>query len=189
MKRGKILIVSGPSGAGKTTVVREFLSRVKTPFHCSVSATTRSPRPGEVDGVNYHFITPEQFAAKQAENGFLESVEVFGTGVWYGTPVEEVEPYLSRGEWTLLEIDVRGCELIKQRYGKEVVSVFISPGSMKALEERLRGRKTESEADIAIRLKRAEAEMATADKYDYIVVNDVVADAADAICDIVEKEI
>ena len=189
MKRGKILIISGPSGAGKTTVVKEFLSRVKTPFHCSVSATTRSPRPGEVDGVNYHFITPEQFAAKKAENGFLESVEVFGTGVWYGTPIEEVEPFLNKGEWTLLEIDVRGCELIKQRYGKEVVSVFISPGSMKALEERLRGRKTESEADIAIRLKRAEAEMATADKYDYIVVNDVVAKAADAICHIVEKEI
>ena len=188
MKRGKILIISGPSGAGKSTVVREFLSRVKTPFHCSVSATTRSPRSGETNGTNYHFITPEQFAAKQSKNGFLESFEVFGTGVWYGTPIEEVEPYLNQGKWTLLEIDVRGCEVIKQKYGKEVVSVFISPGSMQALEERLRGRKTESEEEISIRLKRAEAEMATADKYDYIVVNDSVADAADAICYIVEKE-
>ena len=126
---------------------------------------------------------------RQRMSAGTRAIEVFGTGVWYGTPVEEVEPFLNKGEWTLLEIDVRGCELIKQRYGKEVVSVFISPGSMAALEQRLRGRKTESEADIAIRLKRAEAEMATADKYDYIVVNDVVARAADAICHIVEKEI
>ncbi len=188
MKRGKILIISGPSGAGKSTVVKEFLTRAAIPFHCSVSATTRSPRPGEVDGVNYHFITTQQFFDRKAQDGFLESFEVFGSGVWYGTPVEEVEPYLSKGCWTLLEIDVRGCQAVKERYSDEVVSVFISPGSMGALEKRLRGRKTESEEEIRIRLKRAEAEMATASSYDYIVINDSVANAVNAICHIVEKE-
>ncbi len=188
MKRGKILIISGPSGAGKSTVVREFLSRCPAPFHCSVSATTRSPRQGEQEGINYHFITTEQFLSKQSENGFLESFEVFGSGVWYGTPVEEVEPYLEQGTWVLLEIDVRGAQEVRRRYSDQVISVFISPGSMEILQQRLRGRKTESEADIAIRLKRAQAEMDSANQYNFIVVNDCVADAADAICHIVEKE-
>lgn len=188
MKRGKILIISGPSGAGKSTVVREFLSRCPIPFHCSISATTRAPRPGEQEGVNYYYLSPEEFNSRRASSGFLESFEVFSSGTWYGTPVEEVEPYLTQGVWALLEIDIRGAQAVREKYGKEVVSVFISPGSMEILQQRLRGRKTESEADIAVRLKRAEAEMASADQYNYVVVNDCVAAAADAICHIVEKE-
>ncbi len=188
MKRGKILIVSGPSGAGKSTVVQEFLRRTTLDFHCSVSSTTRSARRGEVDGVNYHFISPEQFLERQRQGLFLESFQVFGSGAWYGTSVDEVEPYLSKGTWVLLEIDVRGAAEVRRRYGSEALSVFISPGSLTVLEQRLRGRQTETEEQIAVRLKRAEEEMRSANEYNYTVINNAVAQAADAICQIVAKE-
>ena len=188
MERGKILIISGPSGAGKSTVVQEFLHRTPVSFHCSVSSTTRSPRPGEQDGVNYHFISAAAFEQKRNQGDFLESFQVFGSGAWYGTSVEEVEPWLERGSWVLLEIDVRGAAEIRRRYGSEVVSVFISPGSLEILEQRLRGRKTETEEQIAVRLKRAEEELQSAKEYSYTVINNAVAEAADAICQIVAKE-
>ncbi len=179
-KRGKIVVISGPSGAGKGTVIRELLRQSPVRLVESVSATTRQPRPGEVDGVDYHFLSPETFARRRKNDEFLECFQVFGTDCWYGTLKSEVEPRLERGEWVLLEIDVQGAKQVV-RHDREAVTIFLDPGSLDELERRLRGRQTETEAAIRVRLEQARGEMAEADGYRYRVVNDTVTRAAGEI--------
>lgn len=171
-KRGKLIVISGPSGTGKGTIVRRLLQNRNAEL--SVSCTTRAPRDGEVDGKDYHFLTPELFEHMEAEGGFLESAEVFGHR--YGTPRANIERTLAEGRDVLLEIDVQGAMQIKERF-PEAVLVFIKPPSEEELRRRLTSRGTETEEQIRERLGKAQAEIAQADNYDYVVVNDDLAGA------------
>jgi guanylate kinase len=183
---GRVVVISGPSGAGKSTLRRRLIERAPVPLVRSVSATTRRPRPGEVDGVDYHFLSREEFALRRRRGEFLECFQVFNQGDWYGTLREEVAAGLGAGKWVLLEIDVQGEQAVVRRY-PDAVSIFIRPGSVEELERRLRGRNTETEHAVQVRLKEALAEMAVADRYRYQVINDDLDRAVGEICDILTQ--
>jgi guanylate kinase len=180
---GKLIIVSGPSGAGKTTVLRRLFESCPAPLVASVSATTRAPREGEIDGVDYHFLSPEEFARRRAAGDFLECCEVYSQGDWYGTLRSEVAPSLAEGKWVVLEIDVKGTLAVLEHYPR-ALTIFLAPASPEDLERRLRARATESAAALARRLEVARRELAAADRYCYRVTNDDVAKAAGEICEI-----
>jgi guanylate kinase len=180
---GQLVVVSGPSGVGKSTVLQRLLESTSNELIPSVSATTRPPRPGEIDGAHYHFLTPEAFEQQRREGGFLECFQVFGTETWYGTPRSEVEPRLAAGQSVLLEIDVQGARQVVKEY-PDAITIFIRTGTAEELESRLRGRNTETEEHIQQRLARAREEMAAADEYDHQVVNDDVDRAVREIQDI-----
>jgi guanylate kinase len=184
--RGKIVVISGPSGVGKTTVVQRLCQRAGVPLVVSVSATTRPPRPGEVDGKHYHFLTAEEFALRRQRGDFLECYEVFGRGHWYGTLRSEVAPSLAAGKWVVLMIDVHGKEQVVERF-PDAVTIFLRPGSLEQLERQLRGRKTESEQSIQRRLEEARRELAQAPRYRYQVTNDSVDHAVQQICRILTQ--
>ena len=167
--QGRLIVLSGPSGSGKSTVVQRLLAAGDLPLRLSVSATTRPPRPGEEDGKQYWFWTPERFDRGIAEGEFLEWTQLFGHR--YGTLKSEVEPYLQRGIHVLLEIDVHGAEAIRRQFPQAVL-VFLKTPSLAEYERRLRLRGTEDEAAIQRRLERAVAELAAAPRYDYQIVND-----------------
>ena len=180
---GTALIVSGPSGTGKSTVCKPVMTTMPD-LHFSVSCTTRSPRPGEQDGVDYFFITTEEFQRRLQADAFLEHAEVHGN--LYGTPRSEVEPYVVAGRDVLLDIDVQGARQVRQRIadtptGRAAVFVFIAPPSLEELERRLRGRQTETEAAIQRRLSNARDEMAAWLEYDYLVINDQVEAAGNQL--------
>jgi guanylate kinase len=181
-----VVVVSGPSGAGKTTLVAALLARCEVPLAMSVSATTRPPRHGERHGVEYFFLSEEEFAARRAAGEFLECCEVFGRGVWYGTLRSEVTPRLAEGKWVLLEIDVQGAREVLRSY-PDALTLFVSPGSVAELERRLRGRGTDSQEAIERRLEAARREMDAADQYQFRIVNDSVERAVDEICSILRR--
>ena len=182
--QGRLIVVSGPSGAGKTTVLKAVFARCPR-LVPSVSATTRPPRPGEVDGVDYYFLTPDDFAARRARGEFLECFEVFGRGYWYGTLQSEVAPRLAKGEWVVLEIDVDGTLAVLKKY-PDAVTFFVRPDSIEDLERRLRGRGTESEDAIQRRLAVARRELGFVDRYRYVVRNQSVDEAVEEILNILE---
>lgn len=183
---GKLVIISGPSGAGKSSVVRELLTSCGLPLRMSVSATTRAPREGELDGVHYHFLTSEEFARRRAAGEFLECKEVFGRGDWYGTLKSEVEAGHRAGQWVVLEIDVEGAtSVLTER--PDAITIFIDPGTHDELERRLRSRGTESDAAIRRRLEVAERELVMAHKYQYRVVNETLPQAVREICEILNR--
>ncbi len=184
-KTGKLVVVSGPSGVGKSTVVRELLNRFSNRLRLSVSATTRPPRPDEKDGTHYHFLTDQQFSDRRQRDEFVETIEVFGRGHWYGTLWTEVRPFLDDGKWVLLEIDVDGAESVLEQF-TEPISIFIRPDSLEELERRLRSRATENEESIERRLSVARRELKLADRYEYQVVNKTVAQAVEDICQILQ---
>lgn len=157
----------------------------RLPLQMSVSATTRPPRPGEINGVHYWFLTPAEFSARQEKGEFLESFEVFGGGHWYGTLRETVSTGLQAGKWVVLEIDVQGAAEVCRAF-PDAITLFVHPGSLTELERRLRGRKTETEAAICDRLETARREVATSHWYQHTIVNDSLADCAAAICSILE---
>ena len=183
---GRLVIISGPSGAGKSTVVDRLLRDCPLPLALSVSATTRSPRPGEDEGLDYHFLTKEEFQGRRNAGEFLECCEVFGRGHWYGTLKSEVASGLAAGKWVILEIDVEGAMKVLQQ-APDAVTVFIHPGSMEELERRLRGRKTEAAGDINRRLEIARHEMTFAPRYAHVVVNQAVDQAVREICEILTR--
>ena len=183
---GRLVVVSGPAGVGKTTVLRRLFQCAPVPLVASVSATTRPPRPGETDGVDYHFLSEEEFAELRRRGEFLEAFEVFGLGYWYGTLLREVTSGLGAGKWVLLEIDVQGALAVIQRY-PDAITIFLCPANMDELERRLRGRKTETEERIQRRLEEARKEMALAHRYRHQVVNDEVDRAVQEICDILAQ--
>ncbi|MBO4854567.1 MAG: guanylate kinase [Oscillospiraceae bacterium] len=181
---GKIFIVAGPSGAGKSTVLAE-LFRGRGDLFYSVSATTRDPRPGEADGVNYHFITADRFRQMINEDAFLECAEYVGN--FYGTPKKPVDAALAAGKDAILEIEVQGA---KQVYAKrpDAIRIFIIPPSWEELERRLVDRGTDTPEKIQKRLLRARVELADAREYDYIVLNDTVDKAAEELRAILRAE-
>lgn len=180
---GRLIIISGPSGAGKSTVVSQLLEQCPLPLQISVSATTRAPRAGEVDGQDYYFLTPERFAELREAGDFLECKEVFGLGCWYGTLREPVATGVNAGKWVILEIDVEGALEVMES-DLNPITLFIHPGDMEELERRLRARNTESDAQIAARLATATTEFQSITRYQYPIINDQVDRAVDEICSI-----
>ena len=180
---GKLIVISGPSGAGKTTLLKK-LFEVCPGLIASVSATTRPPRPGEQNGVAYHFLAEVEFQRRRQAGEFLECHEVFGRGTWYGTLESEVAPSLAAGKSIVLEIDVQGAMTVLKRY-PEALTIFVHPSSVDELERRLRGRATESEESIQRRLEVARRELACSDRYRAQVVNDDVDRAVQEICEII----
>lgn len=168
---GRIVIVSGPSGAGKSTVLRRLLDQAPWPLALSVSATTRLPRPGERHGIDYFFLSKDEFAARRAREEFLEWKEVFGRGDWYGTLWSQVTTGLQQGKWLILEIDVAGAMTVVERY-PDAITIFLHPGSIDELERRLRGRGTESAESLQRRLEVARQEIEFLPRYRHAVVND-----------------
>ncbi len=184
---GKIIIISGPSGVGKTTVLRELFESCELPLEESVSATTRDQRPGETDGVSYRYMSHEQFE-KHHENGdFLECCEVFGYGHWYGTLREPVTTGLKQGKWIVLELDVEGAAKVLKHY-PDAITIFIHPGSLEELERRLRGRGTETEKVLKRRLAVAKRELDASSMYRHIVTNQSVDQTVNDICELLQAE-
>jgi len=181
METGKVVIISGPSGAGKTTVVKQLIQECSLPLELSVSATTRPARPGERDGIDYRFMSDEKFQHHRENQDFLECFEVFGRGYWYGTLKTDVTTSLAAGKWVILEIDVQGMKSVKSQYA-DAISVFIRPSSLDELERRLRGRATESEETIQRRLEVADHEWSYKTQYTYDIINESVDDTVKTIC-------
>ena len=169
MSPGPLIIVSGPSGSGKSTLIERLLGERKWPLHLSVSVTTRPLRPGERDGVHYHFWTRERFEQEIQAGGFLEWADVYGN--YYGTLQSEVTPHRNRGTGVLLDIDVKGWEQVKGKC-PEAVSIFIRTASPQVLEQRLRQRGTENEEAIQRRLRGAAAELVRSPEYEHQIIND-----------------
>ena len=182
---GLLLVVSAPSGCGKTTIVKRVMDTLPG-LVFSVSHTTRSPRPGEVDGVHYHFVDGQTFSAIRGRqpSGFLEWAEVHGN--MYGTSVDSVVAKQQAGHDVLLDIDVQGAAQVRQRTNP--VTIFIAPPSLAELERRLRGRGTESDATVAVRLHNARKEMACVAAYDYLVINDRLDEAVESLRSIIIAE-
>ncbi len=178
---GKLIIISGPSGSGKSTIVAHLIETCPLPLELSVSATTRPPRPGEIHGKHYWFLSPEEFQAKRTRGEFLECKEVFGRGFWYGTLKNAVSSGLSSGKWIILEIDVQGALAVLD-YDPKVITIFIDPGSMEQLERRLRDRGTETEEAIERRLHVAREEMKLKHHYRHSVTNNNLGDAVSEVC-------
>jgi guanylate kinase len=184
---GKLVIVSGPSGVGKSTVVPMVMDKLAGRLERSISATTRKPRPGERHGVDYYFMEPAEFTQRLEAGDFLETVEVFGRGHWYGTLWEAVSPRLAEGKWVLLEIDVAGAEKVLSRFG-DAITIFIRPLSLAELERRLRVRGTETEEAVQRRLEVAGREITLADQYAYQVINDTVPETVNKIIEILQDQ-
>ena len=184
---GRLVVVSGPSGAGKTTVLRRLLRCSRVPLAASVSATTRPPRPGETDGVDYHFLTSEEFDRRRRNGEFIECFQVFERNNWYGTLRSEVNAGLQAGKWMVLSIDVQGALAVMEQF-PDAITIFVRPGSWDELERRLRGRGTESDETIRRRLQTAREELELADRYRYQVVNDDVDLAVERINSILAQQ-
>lgn len=184
-RRGLLIVISGPSGAGKSTICRELLRSYGENLELSVSATTRKPRDGEYEGVNYFFKDIEEFA-KMAGNGeFIEYAKVYDN--YYGTPRKYVMDKLGEGKSVILEIDVQGGMKVKEAFS-EAVFIFIMPPSFADLRRRIENRGTETEQDICKRMKNAYSEINYATYYDYIVVNNDIKEAAAKISCIITAE-
>jgi guanylate kinase len=183
MDKGILIVVSAPSGCGKGTILAEILKDEK--FFYSVSATTRSPRPGETDGVNYHFLKKEQFEELIASGGMLEYAQYCDN--YYGTPREKVREKLGEGKHVILEIEVQGAMQIREKC-PDAVFIFIAPPSVEELRKRLSGRGTETADVIEKRVSEAAHEISFADRYDYVIVNDRLEEAIEDFRTVVRAE-
>ncbi|MDE5886102.1 MAG: guanylate kinase [Muribaculaceae bacterium] len=178
--KGKIIILSAPSGTGKSTIISRLMEKPDLKLGFSVSATSRLPRGEEKDGKDYFFLTPEEFMQKVEEGKFVEWEEVY-KGTCYGTLESEVERVTEAGSNLIMDVDVKGALSIKRRYGLNALSIFIMPPSVDVLESRLRNRATDSEETINKRLAKAEYEMSFSGEFDSVVVNDNLADAVNDV--------
>ena len=173
---GRLFVVSGPAGTGKGTVVKELIARGVAEL--SISATTRAPRGQEKNGVEYHFLSRAEFEELISNDGFLEYAEYCGN--YYGSPKKPIDEWIAEGKNVILEIEVQGYQKIKEKR-PDCIGIFIMPPSLEELENRLRGRKTETEEQVRKRLERAKEEIPLSKLYDYVAVNDEVKKCADEI--------
>ena len=183
-----LVIISGPSGVGKDTIIDALRLRSHVPeYHYVVTCTTRARRPGEVDGVDYHFLTPEAFAGLRAAGGFLEANEVHGN--WYGTPRGQVNEALLAGRDVILKIDVQGAQVVKGKVPGALL-IFLIPPSLEDLFQRLRSRATETADELEVRQRNAAIELARQEDYDYVVTNETgqVERTAERIDEIIAGE-
>jgi len=174
---GAILILSGPSGAGKSTIIRQASSRIE-PYYFSISSTTRAPREGERDGVEYHFVTREAFEAGIEAGEFLEYAEVHGN--YYGTSLVPVQKALEEGKLVIFDIDVQGHRLARERMGEWITSAFITPPTLAELERRLWERASDAPEVIEQRLRNAREEIRAIGEFDYVLINDDIDEATEA---------
>ncbi len=181
LKKGLLIVISGPSGAGKGTIIKEIKNLIPEVAY-SVSVTTRAPREGEVDGKDYFFRTYEQFKQMMHENAFLETAEVYGN--YYGTPKSYVDKLMKEGKDVILEIDTVGAKNVKKQY-PEAVLIFIAPPTAKDLAARLSKRGTESTSVMNKRLQASSKEFQSINNYDFIIVNDEIKDAVQELYSIV----
>ncbi len=184
-EKGLLVIISGPSGVGKGTIRKALFQIPDNNFCYSVSMTTRAPREGEVDGQDYFFVSREEFERRIKDNALLEYAEFVGE--YYGTPLDYIDKQMESGKEVIVEIEVQGALQVQERI-PEAVFIFIVPPSKKALIERLEKRGTDTPEKIKKRIEKAEREYSLAYKYDYIVVNDEVTNAADRIYAIIRAE-
>lgn len=181
----KLIVLSSPSGGGKTTIAKELMNKYpKIKF--SISATTRAPRPNEIDKKDYYFISKDEFMQRIQNNEFVEYEEIFGN--YYGTLNSEISRALDSDELLIFDIDIQGAYSIKKAFPDEALLIFLTPPSLDILENRLRGRRTETDEQIRNRLSRAKMEISAADDFDYIVVNDVLSDTFTKVDEIISKE-
>lgn len=171
MSKGRIIIFSAPSGSGKSTIINQLMKDETLRLGFSISATSRKPRGSERDGVEYYFITEEEFKRRASDGEFIEWEEVY-PGTCYGTLFSEIERVTGEGKNLVLDIDVKGGVNVKKIFGDDALAIYIMPPSLEILAERLRGRATDSEEMIAKRLAKAEYELSFASDYDVVVVND-----------------
>ena len=171
MKNSKFIVIAAPSGSGKTTIVNKLIKEKDLDLHFSVSATSRDPRKNEEDGENYFFITKEEFVRKVSNNEFIEWEEVY-KGVFYGTLISELENAKEKN--LIFDIDVIGGLNIKRKFKDQSLAIFIKPPSIDELEKRLKKRNSETDSSIKIRIDKAKNEILLADKFDYIVENDIL---------------
>ena len=187
---GLAIIFSAPSGAGKTTLVRHLMTKMELSLGFSVSATTRGPREGEVNGKDYHFLPSEDFAEKVKNGAFVEYEEVY-EGLSYGTLCSEVEKLWRDGRTPLFDVDVVGGQTLKAVFGDSALSIFVMPPSLFALEDRLRGRGTEDEAALEKRIAKAQQELEADSAFDLRLVNDDLdlakQEAEDMVGDFLER--
>lgn len=184
VKKGKLIVLSAPSGAGKTTIARAVLARIDN-LRFSISATTRNPRPNEKDGVDYFFLTKEVFQEKVKKEEFVEWEEVYGQ--YYGTLYSHIDDMLGHGKNIILDIDVKGGLNIQKKFGSDVLTIFIMPPDLETLKERLKSRKTESEELIKLRLERVPMEMEIGKQFQHVVVNDVLERSTKEVYDLIHN--
>ena len=186
MNKG-VFIFSAPSGSGKTTILKPILENLKDKFGFSISATTRPPREGERDKVDYYFITPQKMKEHIANGDFLEWEEVY-PGKYYGTYKSELERIWQQGKYVIFDIDVKGGVNIKNILKNQACSIFIMPPSIEELERRLRNRNTESEETLKERLLRAEMEISLSENFDFVVCNDDLDEAIAKVEEIITQQ-
>lgn len=184
--KGKIIILSAPSGSGKSTIIGELMKNPELRLDFSISATSRSPRGNETHGREYFFMTEKEFKDNVAEGKFVEWEEVY-PGVCYGTLESEVERITGKGDNLIMDVDVKGALNIKQRFGKEALTIFIMPPDKKTLEDRLRKRGTDSEETILKRLQKSEYEMSFSGQFDAVVVNDNLQKSVSEVEELIKK--
>jgi guanylate kinase len=185
MEIGNLFIISAPSGTGKTTILKRIISEMEN-IMFSVSHTTRPPRPGEKEGVDYYFVEKDAFQKMQEQDLFHEWAEVHGN--LYGTSRNAVQEIIDQGQDIILDIDVQGGLQAMDKVGDKGIFIFILPPSLQELEKRLVNRGTESESVITTRLKNAQGEISVMEKYDYVIVNDSVAEAVEVLKSIIIAE-
>ncbi|OGQ22609.1 MAG: guanylate kinase [Deltaproteobacteria bacterium RIFCSPLOWO2_02_FULL_44_10] len=183
MKKGRLIVISAPSGTGKSTVVRKLCERMPELEH-SISSTTRSKRPGEVQGVHYDFISDAEFQKRKNAGYFLECAQVHGAS--YGTPKNEIEKMLAQGKNILMDIDVQGGMQVKKNV-PDAIMIFLLPPNMNVLEERLRRRGTDREEDVKTRLENANEELSYQDRYEHCFVNDDLEKTLSALQMVLKK--
>lgn len=186
MNKGKIIILSAPSGTGKSTIISRLMEHPELKLQFSISATSRQPRGGECHGREYYFLTPEEFASRVKKGDFVEWEEVYA-GTCYGTLRAEVDRVVGNGGNLIMDIDVKGALNVKRQFGDDAVAIFVMPPSVEELERRLRGRATDSEESVRKRLDKAEYEMTFAPKFDIEVINDSLDRAVEEVAGIIMK--
>lgn len=186
MNKGKIIILSAPSGTGKSTIISRLMEHPELKLQFSISATSRQPRGGECHGREYYFLTPEEFASRVKKGDFVEWEEVYPC-TCYGTLRAEVERVVGNGGNLIMDIDVKGALNVKRQFGDDAVAIFVMPPSVEELERRLRGRATDSEESVRKRLDKAEYEMTFAPKFDIEVINDSLDRAVEEVAGIIMK--